>query len=354
MPTNVLIIDDSVAARQALVGALSAKPDIHALPPAADGRSGLRRIVEGGVDLVVLDVEMPGMDGLETLREIRKAAPKLPVVMFSATTERGAVNTIEALSLGAADYLAKPSTRGGETRTLDDVTGDLVEIIRALVGAKAKAAVPSRVAPKRPTGPRGPVELVVVGSSTGGPNALAKVLGGLPRTFDAPLIVCQHMPAEFTHQLAARLDRECAFRVSEAKDGQRLLPGEVCVARGGVHLVVERRIEGLTLRFDNRPRVHSCKPAVDVLFESAAKAYGRELLGVVLTGMGQDGLEGCRAIAESGGEVMVQDRQTSAVWGMPGVVANAGLADQVLPIDRIAGAIERSAVERRRSKVGRS
>ncbi|MFN3243989.1 MAG: chemotaxis-specific protein-glutamate methyltransferase CheB [Planctomycetota bacterium] len=354
MTARVLIIDDSVVARQSLARALGAQPDIDALRPAASGKLGLERIQGEPVDLVVLDVEMPEMDGLETLREIRSLAPKVPVVMFSALTERGAATTIEALASGASDYLAKPTTRAGEQRTFEDVTADLVRIIRGLVTGPtpkpAPASGPPAVAVPAAHAPDEPLELVVVGSSTGGPNALSQLFAQLPDSLDVPIVICQHMPREFTGQLAARLDRECGRHVVEATDGLSLRRREVCVARGGVHLVVERSLSGPVMRFDDRPQVQSCKPSVDVLFESAARQYRRRALGVVLTGMGQDGLEGSRAMVSQGARILVQDQESSVVWGMPGVVAQAGLASAVLPLGGLAEAVHTRA----QAKGGRS
>lgn len=343
MSTRVLIVDDSVVARQALGRLIARHPDIEVLRPAADGQLALARIESDHPDVVILDVEMPVMNGLETLGEIRRRWATLPVIMFSSLTEGGAATTIEALALGASDYLAKPGTTSDGRRTLECVAEELVTKIHALGPVLKPAApppVPASAMPARPHTRRRAaaddrVDALVIGCSTGGPNALAAVLPRLPADFPVPILVVQHMPATFTRHLAERLDRQCQLKVREASAGQRVDPGEIALAPGDYHMLVRQSAGSAIVDLTQTDKVQSCRPAVDPLFTSAAAAFGSGLLGLVMTGMGRDGLDGAAAIHAAGGRVLVQDHATSVVWGMPGCIAEAGLADAILPLEQI-------------------
>jgi two-component system chemotaxis response regulator CheB len=305
----------------------------------------LEKLAQLKPDLVILDVEMPEMDGLAALTEIRKVAPFLPVIMLSAFTTRGAAVTVEALARGASDYVTKPKT--------DDLPA-AVEALRAeltprivqlcVLGEKRRQRKPA--APARPqsaptTGQR--PEVVAVGSSTGGPNALRELLVGLGRDFPLPMLIVQHMPPMFTRLLAERLSIESGLKVVEATSGDTLVAGTVYLAPGDYHMMAARSKEGLAVLLHQGAEVNSCRPSVDVLFRSVAEACGEATLGVILTGMGSDGLAGCARIHAGRGRVLVQDESTSVVWGMPGLVAQAGLADRVVPLDELAAEVRRIA-----------
>mgnify|MGYP001806863176 CR=1 FL=1 len=342
---RVLIVDDAVVVRRMVGDVLASDPDIEVVGVAATGRIALAKIPQVNPDVVTLDVEMPDMDGLQTLAEIRKTHPKLPVIMFSTLTERGASATLDALSLGATDYVTKPANVGSVAVALQRIREQLIPKIKQWCGRQptpppAPAVTRPPAAARRPTAAAG-VEVVVVGVSTGGPNALAEVLPALPADLPVPVLVVQHMPPVFTQLLAKRLDSACKVRVYEGSPAARPTPGTVWVAPGDHHMTVTRDHTGPRVHLNQAPPENSCRPAADVLFRSAAAAYGPGVLAVVLTGMGQDGLRGCEVIAESGGQILAQDEATSVVWGMPGFVARAGLADRVLPLPVIAHEIVR-------------
>lgn len=334
---RVLIVDDSAVMRRLLGDALSADPELQVVGAAIHGKQALEKIDQLQPHVVTLDVEMPVMDGLETLRVLRRRAPRLPVIMFSTLTERGAAATINALASGANDYVTKPANIGGVTESLTAIRNQLIPRIKALCRRDAPAAPQNFTlrAPKTPT-PRRPIEVVVIGTSTGGPNALAEVLRRLPADFPVPLLVVQHMPPVFTRYLAERLDAICPLQVREAAGGERLDRGHIWIAPGDYHMEIQENRDGVFLLLHQRPPENSCRPSVDPLFRSAAQVFRQGTLGLILTGMGQDGLNGSRAVVEAGGSILVQDEATSVVWGMPGAVAKAGLADQVLPLDRFA------------------
>jgi two-component system chemotaxis response regulator CheB len=507
---RILVVDDSVVIRKLLTATLAEVPGMAVVATAALGKIALAKIPEVQPDLVILDVEMPEMDGIETLKLIRKDSPRLPVIMFSTRTERGAAATIEALTSGASDYVTKPSNVGNVLVAMARVRDEMVPKIHALTGggapgvrppprpqdgeprattrfaalpstassaveprsttrfaalahappppsATAAAAIPALVRPPdseprpitrfaalaqapppasgaaaavkrrhptkftalpvvaaplpaepRPTprvaalpvppGPTGspgideprpatrgaalqdslavvavpvigsapvttpaappagsvdprvtarftalrrPVEVVAIGASTGGPNALATLLTQLPAEFPAPIVIVQHMLATFTRHFAVRLAAQCRIKIVEANAGDLLIAGHAYIARGDHHLLVERRAGRPCLAMNQDEFENFCRPAVDVLFRSVAQVYGAAALGVVLTGMGHDGLAGCGAIREAGGDIIVQDEASSVVWGMPGFVARAGLASQVIPIDQLGGELRR-------------
>lgn len=340
---RILVVDDAVVFRRLVADELNADPALEVVGTAANGKIALARLPQVNPDLVILDVEMPELDGLATLREIRKTHPKLPVVMFSALTERGAEATLDALALGATDYFAKPTAAGGLDASLRVIRDELIPEIKALCGRGADRGGPP-VAPP-PPGPAvtrtGPVEVVAVAASTGGPNALAELFTGLPAGFPVPVVVVQHMPPMFTRLLAERLSARFPVKVEEGRSGESLRPAHAWIAPGDHHMVVVRDGPQARILVHQDTPENSCRPAADVLFRSVAQAFGPTALAVVLTGMGQDGLRGCEAIHEAGGQVIAQDEATSVVWGMPGFVARAGLADRVLPLEMIAPEVVR-------------
>ena len=335
-PIAVLIVDDSMVVRRIMTNVLSSDPGIWVVGTAASGRSALEKVEQLAPEIIILDIEMPEMDGLETLRHLRRLHPRLPVIMFSTLTERAAAATLEALSLGARDYVTKP----GGGATLETVRSQLLPRIKALVpraprtSGTADAARPA-VADGRP-GRTGPHQLLAIGASIGGPDAVAAILRALPGDLPVPVAIVQHMPPIFTRLFAQRLDRESALTVVEGQPGMGLEPGLVVVAPGDFHLLVADGRRGPVVATTQEPRQNGCRPAVDVLFRSAAAVFGDRVLACVLTGMGQDGLRGSERLRAAGAEIVVQDDATSVVWGMPGAVATAGLADRVLPLPQIA------------------
>ena len=348
---RVMVVDDAVVVRRIVTDVLSADPDIEVVGTAANGRLALAKLAQLTPDLVTLDIEMPELDGLETLAQLRKTHPRLPVIMFSTLTDRGATATLDALALGASDYVTKPANVGSVTLAQERVRAELIPKIRALTG---RVALPPR--PGSPPAPRVPaprstlpirVDLLVIGVSTGGPNALAVVVPALPREFPVPIVIVQHMPPVFTRFLAERLSHLSKITVREGEEGGLLEPGVAWVAPGNFHTVLRHDGEQLRLAINQDPPENSCRPAVDPLFRSAAELCGNRTLGLVLTGMGHDGLEGAGDICRSGGRVVVQDEASSVVWGMPGAIATAGLADAVLPLEAIAAdLVQRTAVGR--------
>ncbi len=343
-PKRILVVDDAVVIRKILTDLIGAEPGLEVAGTAPNGRIALAKIPQVNPDLVTLDVEMPEMDGLATLKELRRRYRDLPVIMFSTLTERGGQITMDALLSGANDYVTKPGSVAGLAEGVAAVREQLLPKIRALCGITAPVAAAPRVAPtprRRPPAAR--VEVLAIGVSTGGPDALARLFSALPADLPVPVVVVQHMPPTFTRLLAERLDAVSPLSVAEARPGVPLLPGQAWIAAGGHHLVVQGSAGQSYLDFEDGPPENSCKPAVDVLFRSVARVYGPSALGVVLTGMGRDGLQGSRHLRAAGGTVVVQDAASSVVWGMPGAVADAGLADRVLPLDSMAAAISARA-----------
>jgi two-component system chemotaxis response regulator CheB len=344
-PIRVMVVDDSVVVRKIVTDVLSADPDIEVVGTAVNGRVALVKLEALKPDLVTMDIEMPEMNGIDAVRAIRATRNRVPIVMFSTLTERGASATLDALSAGANDYVAKPANVGSVGQSMESVREQLIPRIKALTGRPMRsgpAAVPAPVAPPQPrTGPSKKPAVLVIGSSTGGPEALARVLPALPASLPVPVLLVQHMPPVFTRQFAQRLDRLCPLRVVEAVDGAPLAPGTIHLAPGDHHLVVRGNNRGHLTGLNQGPPENFCRPAVDPLFRSAVTAYDGAVLAVVLTGMGADGRNGAGEVRAAGGTVVVQDQASSVVWGMPGAIAQAGFADEVLPLDRIAETINR-------------
>ncbi|MGA5303461.1 protein-glutamate methylesterase/protein-glutamine glutaminase [Nucisporomicrobium flavum] len=373
---RVLVVDDSVVVRRLIVDSLSGAPGIEVVGTAANGLLAQAKIDQLKPDAITMDIEMPQMNGIEAVRELRKRHKRIPVIMFSTLSAAGASATLEALSAGATDYVTKPSNVGSIAESIAAVREQLVPKIHALAGRRSPGparpgarpvpgrpgltppayrpgpggrptALPGRpgaqppAAPARPVrrGPHARVDILAIGSSTGGPDALTKVLQSLPTDLPVPIVVTQHMPPVFTKMFAERLDRSTPLRVVEAGDGLELAPGTVYIAPGDKHLVLQRRGTATLTQLSGAPPENSCRPAVDVMFRSVASLFGAAAYAAVLTGMGYDGRGGAKVLRDAGAEILAQDEASSVVWGMPGAVVGAGLADEVLPLDRIAAAL---------------
>lgn len=342
-PIRVLVVDDASVFRTALKMGLGRDPDIEVVGTAANGRIALDCVKRLHPDVVTLDFEMPEMNGLEVLRIIKKDDPKIKVIMASAFTSKGAELTMEALTSGATDFVAKPS--GGSVREgLDQLVSDLLPKIKgffgsALSGATQRLLTRSSGKNKYPASLYRLPEVVCIGISTGGPQSLADVIPKLSRNFLAPIAIVQHMPPIFTAKLADRLNNLSELNVVEAAQGDVMKAGSVYVAPGGKHMRLRRGAAGPICLLDEREKLNSCRPAVDALFSSAAEAYSNRVLACVMTGMGQDGLIGAQNIVAKGGSVFCQDRDSCVVWGMPRAIQKAGIAEAVIPLDKIGQAL---------------
>lgn len=340
LPIRVLVVDDSAVIRRLLTDVIDADPDLEVVATAPNGEIAVEKVARLQPDVVTLDIEMPVMDGLATLRALRDRGLARPTVMFSTLTERGAAATLDAMALGAADYVTKPSNTGSFDEARQRVRDELLPKLRALGAPTATSlAHQQRTLPPPRRGLR--CDVVAIGCSTGGPNALAELFQQLPGDLRVPLVVTQHMPPVFTGLLARRLDALSGLEVLEAEDGMALRPGRAVIAPGDHHLLLAKRGTEVVARLDQGPPESSCRPAVDPMFRSVATLFGAGALGVVLTGMGHDGQVGARWLKEAGGHVFVQDAATSVVWGMPGSIAEADLADAVLPLRELAPCILR-------------
>jgi len=334
-----LVVDDSVVVRQTLKEVLP----FEMVGPAANGKIALALIPQVNPDAIILDIEMPEMNGLQTLAAIRRDYKSLPVFMFSTLSSRGATATLDALELGATDYVLKPSSTAGATASLVAVTAELVRKIRlhclptAVTTKSACTSLPLPAPRNRPE----PAEVIAIGVSTGGPNALAELIPLFTPDLPAPVLIVQHMPRVFTKFLADRLAAKSRIPVREARHDEPLEPGRAWIAPGDFHMTVKRTGARVTIELNQEAPENSCRPAVDVLFRSVASVFGPKTLAVVMTGMGQDGLRGCEAVRQNDGGIIVQDEASSVVWGMPGAVAHAGLAEAIVPLADLAQLITR-------------
>ena len=337
---------------------LSELPAMELCGVARDGVECLEAVKELKPDVLVLDLEMPRLNGLEVLERLRRENASLPVIMCSAHTEHGARSTLEALARGASDYVMKPSSQRNFAEALQSLSMQVLPKIAALAtgGARRGQETGERVGDGFRASSAGgrsrssaPVEVIVIGLSTGGPSALENLLPKLPQNFAVPILIVQHMPKLFTGALAERLDKCCALRVEEAYDDAVIRPGMVWLAPGDAHMEVAPRrtmpgdregSRSSRIRLHQREPLNHCRPSVDYLFHSAARVYGAGTLALMMTGMGADGLEGARVIHQRGGMVLAQDEATSAVWGMPGRVSEAGIASATLPLWALAGELE--------------
>lgn len=358
MPVRVLIVDDSGFFRRRLTEMLGADARLEVVGTAANGAEAIEQVAKLRPDVITMDIEMPVMDGITAARRIMAAHPT-PILMFSSLTTDGAKSTLDALDAGAVDYLPKK---------FEDISRDQVEAKRQLcervyavgnrrvartpaarpaapaptASSPRPAAAPAAAAPRpsaMPAARRGQFKLVAIGTSTGGPVALQQVLTKLPANFPLPLILIQHMPGTFTPAFAQRLNQQCAIEVREAREGDEIKPGLALLAPGGKQMVLEQRGGRTTIRITESEPGQNYKPSVDVTFTSAAKIFPGSVLAVVLTGMGADGREGARLLKQGGSSVWAQDEASCVVYGMPAAVAEAGLADAVLPLSEIGTAI---------------
>ena len=347
---RVLVVDDSVVIRRLVTHALEQNPVLEVVGAASNGVIALQRIPQFNPDVLTLDIEMPEMDGLEVLRRVRREYPHLRVIMFSTLTDRGAAVTLEALSLGADDYVTKASNEGSLDRSMVRLREELVPKITQFFHMPAQSRAPSLPESAQPLaappvwrGAKVQPRVVVIGTSTGGPAALGALLPELPAGFPLPVLVVQHMPPLFTRLLAERLHSTCRLPVAEASQGEPVSAGKILIAPGDFHLKVIFDGGGACVCLDQSPRLNSCRPAVDALFISIGEVYGGAVIAAILTGMGQDGLRGAEILKARGASVIAQDEASCVVWGMPGAVVNAGLADRVLPLDQVVPEILRMA-----------
>jgi two-component system, chemotaxis family, protein-glutamate methylesterase/glutaminase len=358
---SVMVVDDSAVIRGLVKRWLQEDPEITVVAWATDGEAAQNQIAEHKPDVVVLDIEMPKMDGLTALPKLLKLSPRSKIVMSSTLTTRNADIALKALTLGASDYLAKPTT-SSDLHSTDGFRRDLVEKVRALGrSARMRGNISARPVAKaqnggtvntrsqgghygsapivlRKSGRLSP-SIICVGSSTGGPQALLKLFAAIGGKVTQPILITQHMPATFTTILAEHLDRIEGVECVEATDKMKIQDGHVYLAPGDYHMVVETSPTGNILRLNQEPQVNFCRPSVDPMLQSAVAAYGERVLSVILTGMGHDGLGGSQGVAERGGTIIAQDEGSSVVWGMPGAVATGGLCSAVLPIDDLGPSI---------------
>lgn len=349
---KVMLVDDSAIVRGLVARILAEDPAITVAAQASNGEQAIAALARTPVDVVVLDIEMPVMDGLTALPGILKAVPGVRVIMLSSLTQRGASVTFQALRAGAADYIPKPSA-SSEMSGAGGFKRELTDKIKSLAARKLRPAAPAQPStaprpaaapPPRPVSipPSGPVEVLAIGSSTGGPQALfdifAKLRGVRPRI---PILITQHMPPTFTGILAEHISQTSGLAAAEGKDGERIVAGRVYVAPGGKHMLAERKGGEMLIRLSDAPPENFCKPAVDPMFRSVSAAWGNRAVAVVLTGMGTDGAKGGRVVAEAGGQLYAQDEASCVVYGMPAATAQTGLCKAILPLGEIGDLVRK-------------
>lgn len=343
---RVLFADDAAMMRRLISKAFDADSQITIAKECSDGVEILTCLEEQDVDIIVIDIQMRKLDGIEVIKAIRKKNRTLPIIVFSSLASPNSQATVDALSAGATDYVLKPKRVGHVQGAIQQVTTELIPKIKLHAktpdGNTKRKQPPSQTLASSPKPPAtssllipGRFDVIVVAVSTGGPMALEKMLKPLPAGFSLPILIVQHMPPTFTKRLAESLSQHCILPVKEAEQASIVSRGEVWIAQGGKHMQVVRKGLQTQLMLNSDPPVNSCRPAADVLFQSVVPIYKHKILSVVLTGMGKDGAIGAEEIKKAGGAVIAQDKSSSAVWGMPGEVVNAGIADAVLPIDKI-------------------
>ena len=333
---RVMICDDSAVIRGALARILESDPEIAVVAKVENGKLAVDQVRAAQVDVVVLDIEMPVMDGLTALPQLLRADPGIRVIMASTLTTRGAEVALRALRLGASDYVPKPSSIG--TVSDEGFKRELLEKVKGLARMRRRVSMPARarVPITLRAAPPMPARLLAVGSSTGGPQALFTLVQGLGRSVNVPVVITQHMPATFTPILAEHLNRLGLMPCTEARDGESLVAGRIYIAPGDRHLLVEGGRAGMRARLTTDAPENFCRPSVDPMLRSATIACDGRVLVTMLTGMGQDGLVGTKKVIEAGGAAIGQDEASSVVWGMPGAIALAGLCHAVLPLPKIA------------------
>jgi len=356
---RVMVVDDSAVIRGVLSRTLESDPEIAVVHSVGNGQLAVAAVQRMPVDIIVLDIEMPVMDGLTALPKLLAAAPHARVLIASTLTQKNAEVSLKAMQAGAADYVPKPSST--QITGASEFKRELLAKVKALgrrrgriVGARP-AAQPGPAAAPRPlaglhSGPIAlrqpsttPPQVIAIGSSTGGPQALFKMVAELPASLRQPILITQHMPPTFTTILAEHIGKLAKRQVAEGKDGEPVQPGRIYVAPGDYHMVVDASGGQKTIRLNKEPPENFCRPAVDPMFRSVARVYGSAVLSIVLTGMGTDGAKGGQAVVAAGGTVLAQDEATSVVWGMPGAAAAAGICSAVLPLPEIAPYVARLA-----------
>jgi two-component system chemotaxis response regulator CheB len=339
---RVLVVDDSVVFRSQIKTALDGVPGIEVVGTANNGKIALQKLAQSSVDLITLDIEMPEMGGIETIREIKKAKFPVKIIVFSSHTRRGSESALEALASGAHDFVSKPAGddinfETAAKRIRDELLPKVQQFASMQSGPLLNITQP-RATPagylRRDLDTFRP-EVIVIGSSTGGPPALEKVLSIVGKVARLPILIAQHMPPVFTASLAKRLSEATGIAASEATHGEPIVGNHIYVAPGNFHMSVAQQGGRTCAQLDQNPPRNSVRPAVDVLFESAAKCWGPKVLSVVLTGMGEDGLVGARAVKEKMGGVLIQNQASCVVFGMPGAISAAGFFDEAAPLERI-------------------
>jgi len=354
---RVMVVDDSAVIRGLITRILDADPKLRVVASVSDGQRAVDRVAKTEIDVIILDIEMPVMDGLTALPQILKADPKVKILMASTLTLRNADISMRALRLGATDYIPKP-TASSHINGRDEFGRSLIEKVRSLGQARRRERIGARRTPLALPGaspakaatnvtlrPAGKVKprIIAIGSSTGGPQALFKLLGGLTKQVKLPIVITQHMPPKFTTILAQHIGQNTGWPTAEATDGVVVEPGCIYIAPGDFHMIAEGQGTKTVLRLATTPPENFCRPAVDPMLRSLCDIYGPAILTVILTGMGSDGLKGAQRVVEKGGTVIAQDEASSVVWGMPGAVATHGLCSAVLPIEQLAGHVAKLA-----------